>query len=387
MLKVMTIVGTRPEIIKMCRVIVEFDEHTRHILVHTGQNYDYELNQVFFEDLGIRKPDYFLEAVGHTAAQTIARVIEKTEEVMTIEKPDAVMLYGDTNSCLSVISAKRLKIPVFHMEAGNRCFDQRVPEELNRKVLDHLSDINLVLSEQARDNLLAEGIRPETIMKTGSHMREVLDHYMPRIKESKILQRLGLEANKFFVVSAHREENVDVPEKMEQFIDVLDALSEQYEFPVIVSTHPRTRKVLDQLQLGGNLKKHIQMMKPFGFCDYIKLQMEALCVVSDSGTIAEESSLLNLPSITIREAHERPEGMDVGTLIMTGMDKERILDAIRIVLAQHDKSKRVMKHVEDYEGGPVSKQLLRIVSSYTSYVNRTVWKKQSYGNGSHVVAE
>lgn len=376
MLKVMTIVGTRPEIIKMCRVIAEFDEHTRHILVHTGQNYDYELNQVFFEDLGIRKPDYFLGAVGQTVAQTIARVIEKSDEVIAKEKPDAVLLYGDTNSCLSVISAKRRKIPVFHMEAGNRCFDQRVPEELNRKVLDHLSDINLVLSEQARDNLLAEGIRPETVMKTGSHMREVLDHYMPRIQESSVLQRLGLEANKFFIVSAHREENVDVPEKMEQFIDTLNALAEQYDCPVIISTHPRTRKKIDELELGGNINKHIQLMRPFGFCDYIKLQMEALCVVSDSGTIAEESSLLNLPSITIREAHERPEGMDVGTLIMTGMDKERILDAIRIVLSQHDKSKRVMRRVEDYEGGAVSKQLLRIVSSYTGYVNRTVWKKQ-----------
>jgi UDP-N-acetyl-L-fucosamine synthase len=375
MLKVMTIVGTRPEIIKMCRVIAEFDEHTQHILVHTGQNYDYELNQIFFEDLGIRKPDYFLGAVGDTAAQTIARIIEKSDMVMAKEMPDAVMLYGDTNSCLSVISAKRHKIPVFHMEAGNRCFDQRVPEELNRKVLDHLSDINLVLSEQARDNLLAEGIRPETVMKTGSHMSEVLDYYMPRIKESNVLQKLDLENNKFFVVSAHREENVDVPKKMEQFIDALNAIAEQYSFPVIVSTHPRTRKRLEELELGGNLNKCIRMMKPFGFCDYVKLQIEALCVVSDSGTIVEESSLLNLPSITIREAHERPEGMDAGTLIMTGMDKERILDAIRIVLAQHDKSKRVMKRVADYEGGSVSKQLLRIVSSYTDYVNRTVWKK------------
>jgi len=375
MLKVMTIVGTRPELIKMCRVIAEFDEHTQHILVHTGQNYDYELNQVFFEDLGIRKPDYFLEAVGENAAQTIARVIEKSDEVMTKEKPDAIMLYGDTNSCLSVISAKRQKIPIFHMEAGNRCFDQRVPEELNRKVLDHLSDINLVLSEQARDNLHAEGIRPETVMKTGSHMREVLDYYMPRINDSDVLQQLDLEPNKFFIVSAHREENVDVPEKMEQFIETLNALAEQYDCPVIVSTHPRTRKKLDELELDGNLNKHIRMMKAFGFCDYIKLQMEALCVISDSGTITEESSLLNLPSITIREAHERPEGMDVGTLIMTGMDKDRVLDAIRIVLAQHDKSKQVMRRVEDYEGGAISKQMLRIVSSYVDYVNRTVWKK------------
>ena len=371
----MTIVGTRPELIKMCRVIAEFDEHTQHILVHTGQNYDYELNQVFFEDLGIRKPDYFLEAVGENAAQTIARVIEKSDEVMTKEKPDAIMLYGDTNSCLSVISAKRQKIPIFHMEAGNRCFDQRVPEELNRKVLDHLSDINLVLSEQARDNLHAEGIRPETVMKTGSHMREVLDYYMPRINDSDVLQQLDLESNKFFIVSAHREENVDVPEKMEQFIETLNALAEHYDCPVIVSTHPRTRKKLDELELDGNLNKHIRMMKAFGFCDYIKLQMEALCVISDSGTITEESSLLNLPSITIREAHERPEGMDVGTLIMTGMEKDRVLDAIRIVLAQHDKLKQVMRRVEDYEGGPISKQMLRIVTSYVDYVNRTVWKK------------
>ena len=376
MLKVMTIVGTRPELIKMCRVIAEFDDHTNHILVHTGQNYDYELNQVFFEDLGIRKPDYFLEAGGKTAAQTIARVIEKSYEVIAKEKPDAVLLYGDTNSCLSVISAKRLKVSVFHMEAGNRCFDQRVPEELNRKVLDHLSDINLVLSEQARTNLLAEGIRPETIMKTGSHMPEVLDYYMPRINESDVVQQLGLEPNNYFIVSAHREENVDVHEKMNQFIETLNGIAEQYDCPVIVSTHPRTRKKLDDFEAAGNLHAHVQMMKPFGFCDYIKLQMEALCVVSDSGTITEESSMLNLPAITIREAHERPEGMDVGTLIMTGMTKDRVMDAIRIILAQHNKSNRVMKRVEDYEGGLVSKKLLRIVSSYVGYVNRTVWKKQ-----------
>lgn len=374
MLKIMTIVGTRPELIKMSRVIAEFDQHTNHILVHTGQNYDYELNQVFFDDLGIRKPDYFLEAVGENAAQTIARVIEKSDEVIEKERPDAVMLYGDTNSCLAVIAAKRRKIPVFHMEAGNRCFDQRVPEELNRKVLDHLSDINLVLTEHARRYLIAEGISPETIIKTGSHMCEVLDHYMPNIQQSDVLQRMGLEANKYFIVSAHREENVDTPQNLLDMVETLNALAEVYNYPVIVSTHPRTRNRLDALDLG-KLNTHIQFLKPFGFCDYIKLQMESLCVVSDSGTITEEASLLNLPAITIRNAHERPEGMDVGTLIMSGLKKERVLDAVRIIIAQHDKSKRVMHPVQDYEAGPVSKQVLRVVLSYVDYVNRTVWSK------------
>ena len=375
MLKVMTIVGTRPELIKMSRVIAEFDQHTQHVLVHTGQNYDYELNQLFFEDLGIRKPNYFLEAVGENAAQTIARVIEKSDAVMEKETPDAVMLYGDTNSCLAVIAAKRRKIPVFHMEAGNRCFDQRVPEELNRKVLDHLSDINLVLTEHARRYLIAEGIRPETIIKTGSHMREVLDYYMPKIQKSDVLQRMGLTANKFFIVSAHREENIDSPENMSNMVETLNALAETYNCPVIVSTHPRTRKRLDTMELG-KLNPHIQFLKPFGFCDYNKLQMEALCVVSDSGTITEESSLLNLPAITIRNAHERPEGMDVGTLIMSGLKKERVLDAVRVIISQHDKTRRVMQPVRDYEAGAVSKQLLRVVMSYVDYVNRTVWSKQ-----------
>ena len=374
MLKVMTIVGTRPELIKMSRVIAEFDQHTRHVLVHTGQNYDYELNQVFFDDLGIRKPDYFLEAVGDNAAQTIARVIEKSDAVMEKENPDAVMLYGDTNSCLSVISAKRRKIPVFHMEAGNRCFDQRVPEELNRKVLDHLSDINMVLTEHARRYLIAEGIPPETIIKTGSHMREVLDHYMPKVQKSDVLQRMGLKPGKFFIVSAHREENVDTPQNLLDMVETLNALAEQYDVPVIVSTHPRTKKRLDALELG-RLNPHIQFLKPFGFCDYIKLQMESLCVVSDSGTITEESSLLNLPAITIRNAHERPEGMDAGTLIMSGLKKERVLDAVRVIVAQHDRTRRVMQPVQDYEAGPVSKQVLRVVLSYVDYVNRTVWSK------------
>jgi UDP-N-acetylglucosamine 2-epimerase (non-hydrolysing) len=374
MLKVMTIVGTRPELIKMSRVIAEFDKHTNHILVHTGQNYDYELNQLFFEDLDIRKPDYFLEAVGENASQTIARVIEKADEVMEKEQPDAVMLYGDTNSCLAVIAAKRRKIPVFHMEAGNRCFDQRVPEELNRKVLDHLSDINLVLTEHARRYLIAEGVRPETIIKTGSHMREVLDYYMPKVLASDVLLRMGLEQGRYFIVSTHREENVDTPENLNDLMQTLNALAENYNVPVIVSTHPRTQKRLDALNLG-KLNSHIQFLKPFGFCDYIKLQMEALCVVSDSGTITEEGSLLNLPAVTIRNAHERPEGMDVGTLIMAGLKSERVLDAVRVIIAQHERGNRVMARVEDYEAHSVSKKILRIVLSYTDYVNRIIWKK------------
>lgn len=376
MLKVMTIVGTRPELIKMSRVIAELDQHTKHVLVHTGQNYDYELNQLFFEDLNIRKPDYFLEAVGDNAAQTIARVIEKSDEVMEQEKPDAVMLYGDTNSCLAVISAKRRKIPVFHMEAGNRCFDQRVPEELNRKVLDHLSDINLVLTEHARRYLIAEGIRPETIIKTGSHMREVLDYYMPKIQASDVLARMVLEQGRYFIVSMHREENVDTPQNLTDLLQTLNALAVQYQIPVIVSTHPRTQKRLDALNLG-KLDSRIQFLKPFGFCDYVKLQMEALCVVSDSGTITEEGALLNLPAVTIRNAHERPEGMDVGTLIMAGLRKEHVLDAVRVIIAQHEQGIRAMAPVDDYEAPSVSKKILRIVLSYTGYVNRTVWRKDS----------
>lgn len=370
----MTIVGTRPELIKMSRVIAEFDLHTRHVLVHTGQNYDYELNQLFFEDLGIRKPDHFLHAVGDNAAQTIARVIEKADEIMEAEKPDAVMLYGDTNSCLAVIAAKRRKIPVFHMEAGNRCFDQRVPEELNRKVLDHLSDINLVLTEHARRYLIAEGIRPETIIKTGSHMREVLDHYMPKIHASDVVERMGLQSGHFFIVSMHREENVDTPENLRDLVDTLNALAQAYCMPVIVSTHPRTQKRLDALELG-QMDSRIQFLKPFGFCDYVKLQIEAICVVSDSGTITEEGSLLNLPAITIRNAHERPEGMDVGTLIMAGLKKDRVLEAVQVIVSQHDRSRRVMEPVADYEAHSVSKQILRVVLSYTDYVNRTVWRK------------
>jgi len=374
MLKVMTLVGTRPELIKMSRVIAELDKQVNHVLVHSGQNYDFELNQVFFDDLEIRKPDYFLGAAGDTAAKTIAEVISKADEVFEAEKPDALLLYGDTNTCLAVIAAKRRKIPVFHMEAGNRCFDQRVPEELNRKVLDHLSDINMVLTEHARRYLIAEGIRPETIIKTGSHMEEVLDYYMPKILTSDVLAREGLEQDKFFIISAHREENVDTPENLRDLLKTLRALADKYQYPIIVSTHPRTRKRLEAI---GESLDHplIRFSKPSGLLDYIKLQMSAFCVLSDSGTITEEASLLNLPAITIRNAHERPEGMDEGTLIMSGLKVDGVLDAVRVVTSQHDRSQRVIPVVRDYQAGPVSKQVVRVVLSYTDYINRTVWSK------------
>jgi len=374
MLKVMTLVGTRPELIKMSRVFAELDRHMHHILVHTGQNYDYELNQIFFEDLGIRKPDHFLEAAGENAAQTIARVIEKADAVMAQEKPDAVLLYGDTNSCLAVIAAKRRKIPVFHMEAGNRCFDQRVPEELNRKVLDHLSDINLVLTEHARRYLIAEGIRPETIIKTGSHLREVVDYYLPKIVASDVVSRLALQEKKFFLVSAHREENVDSPEALRDLMATLNALANQYRFPVLVSTHPRTRKRIEELGMTS-LDERIIFAKPFGFFDYIKLQMGAFCVLSDSGTITEEASLLNLRAITLRNAHERPEGMDVGTLIMSGLKKERVLEAVAIVTAHCPETARTVLPIADYENPHVSTQVVRVVASYVDYINRVVWSK------------
>ena len=374
MLKVMTIVGTRPELIKMSRVIAEFDQYTDHILVHTGQNHDYELNQIFFEDLTIRKPDYFLGAIGNNAMQTIARIIEESDAVIEKECPDAIMLYGDTNSCLAVIPAKRRKIPVFHMEAGNRCFDERVPEELNRKVIDHLSDINLVLSDHARRYLISEGIRPENIIKTGSHMNEVLSYYMPKISNSDALKRMGLTSEKFFIVSAHREENIDSKENMSNMISTLNAIADQFDIPIIISTHPRTKKRLDGMEVG-KLSHHIKFLKPFGFCDYIKLQMEALCVISDSGTISEEASILNLPAITIRDAHERPEGMDEGAFIMSGLQKERVLNALNVVISQHDRTNRVMHPVEDYQAGEVSKKILRIVLSYVDHVNRKTWFK------------
>jgi len=357
----------------MSRIIAEFDRHVDHVLVHSGQNYDYELNQIFFDDLGIRKPNHFLEVAASTAAETIANVIAKSDVVFGKEQPDALLLYGDTNTCLAVIAAKRRKIPVFHMEAGNRCFDERVPEELNRRILDHLSDINLVLTEHARRYLIAEGIRPERIMKTGSHLEEVLEFNRERISASSILTRLNLGADRYFLVSFHREENVDTAENLAEFLDTLEALAQAYNLPVLVSTHPRTQKRLDAHGVQQN--PLIRFVKPFGFTDYIRLQMSAFCVLSDSGSITEEASLLNLPAITLRDTHERPEGMDESTVIMSGFRRQRVLEAVRIATAQHQKKPRSIKAVLDYEGGPVSKQVLRIVISYVDYINRTVWQK------------
>jgi len=374
-LKVMTIVGTRPEIIKLSRVMAELEAHLNHVIVHTGQNYDYELNEIFFKELGIRKPDYFLNSVGETLAATIGNIIAKADEVMEKEKPDCILLYGDTNSCLAVMPAKRRKIPVFHMEAGNRSFDQRVPEELNRKVVDHLSDINMTLTEHARRYLISEGIRPETVIKTGSPMKEVLAYYMPRILKSDVLKRLKLKENAYFVVSAHREENIDSPENFKNLLGSLNALAKKYSMPVIVSTHPRTRKKLEELGMKG-LDKRISFLKPLGFYDYVKLQLSAFCVVSDSGTITEESTILNVPAVTIRQAHERPEGMDEGTLIMCGLKTERVLESVAVVVKQHSSAERRFRLVPDYDADNVSKKVLRIILSYTDYINRTVWRKQ-----------
>jgi UDP-N-acetylglucosamine 2-epimerase len=373
-MKVMTIVGTRPEIIKMSRVIAELEKYVDHILVHTGQNYDYELNEIFFENLGVKKPKYFLDVAGKSVAYTIGNVISKSDDIFEIEKPDAVLLYGDTNSCLAVISAKRRKIPVFHFEAGNRCFDQRVPEELNRKVLDHLSDINFPLTEHARRYLLAEGIKPDTVIKLGSPMKEILDFHKNEINSSDVLKRLNLEEGKFFIVSAHREENIDSEENFNDLLDSLNAIAKKYNYPVIVSTHPRTKIKLENLK-RTNLDNSIQFLKPLGFFDYNKLQLNAYCVISDSGTISEESSIMNFPAITIRQAHERPEGMDEGTLIMSGLKKERILESINIVVSQFFKDKRVTKIVNDYNVDNFSLKVVRIIISYVDYVNRTVWKK------------
>ena len=375
MLKVMTLVGTRPELIKMSRVIAELDQHMNHVLVHSGQNYDYELNEIFFRELEIREPDYFLGVSGDSPSKAIADVISKTDDLLDSVQPDALLLYGDTNTCMAVIAAKRHKIPVFHMEAGNRCFDQRVPEELNRKVLDHLSDINLVLTEHARRYLLAEGIAPETVFKTGSHMQEVLDYYMPKIQRSDVLAREGLEEGGFFIISAHREENVDNTDNLNSLLDAITQLALQYSKPIIVSTHPRTRKRMESL--GSKVASPlVSFMKPFGFLDYIKLQMSAFCVLSDSGTITEEASLLNLPAVTIRNAHERPEGMDEGTVIMSGLKAERILEAVTLATAQHQTGNRTIPVVQDYPKPAVSKQVVRIVLSYTDYVNRTVWHRR-----------
>jgi UDP-N-acetylglucosamine 2-epimerase (non-hydrolysing) len=375
-MKVMTIVGTRPEIIKMSLVMAELEKFVDHILVHTGQNYDYELNEIFFENLGVKKPDYFLEVAGKSVAYTIGNVISKSDDIFEIEKPDAVLLYGDTNSCLAVISAKRRKIPVFHFEAGNRSFDQRVPEELNRKVLDHLSDINFPLTEHARRYLLAEGIKPDTIIKPGSPMKEILDFHSKEIEESNVLTVLGLEKNKFFLVSAHREENIDSPENFNDLLDSLNAIAEKYQFPIIVSTHPRTKIKLESLN-RKDINPFIQFLKPLGFFDYNKMQQNAYCVISDSGTISEESSIMNFPAITIRQAHERPEGMDEGTLIMSGLKKDRILQSIDIIVTQSSQADRVTKIVYDYNVDNFSLKVVRTIISYVDYVNRTVWHKNA----------
>jgi len=374
-MKVMTIVGTRPEVIKLSRVIAELQCHVQHILVHTGQNHDYELNQIFFKQLKIKKPDYFLGVAGSTTAETIGNVIAKSDDVMAKENPQALLLLGDTNSCLSAISAKRRKIPIFHMEAGNRCFDQRVPEEINRKIVDHTSDINLPYTEHARRYLLAEGLRPETIIKTGSPMKEILEYYKADIEASDILKQLKLRPTKYFVVSAHREENVDSDTNFRDLLNSLNTIAETYDMPVIVSTHPRTRKRLESPQTSCELDERIRFLKPWGFLDYVCLQTNAFCVVSDSGTITEESSIMNFPAVTIRQAHERPEGMDEGTVIMCGLKSERVLQSIEVVTKQFDHNGRAFRLVSDYETENVSKKVVRIIISYTDYVNRTVWHK------------
>ena len=368
-MKVMTIVGTRPEIIKLATVIPELDKYTEHILVHTGQNYDYELNEIFFEGMGIRKPDIFMNAAGETPAETIGNVIKISDELFKEHKPDALLIYGDTNSCLSVISAKRNKIPVFHMEAGNRCFDQRVPEEINRKIVDHLSDINMTITEHARKYLIAEGIPAETVIKVGSSMKEVLAANKESIEKSNVLKDLSIEPKKYFVLSAHREENLDNPKNFASLVESVNTVAEKYKLPIIFSTHPRTQKKIDAGEIKFN--SLVRIMKPLGFADYIKLQENAFCVISDSGTVTEESSLLGFPAITIREAHERPEGMDEGTIIMSGVDKEGVLDAINTVTSQNIR----MRVVDDYNNDILAAKVVRIILSYTGYINRTVWKR------------
>jgi UDP-N-acetylglucosamine 2-epimerase (non-hydrolysing) len=371
-LKVMTIVGTRPEVIKLSRVIAELEIQTDHVLVHTGQNHDFELNGIFFKELEIREPDYLLGVDADSVAERIGLTIARVDEVLAKESPDAVLFYGDTNSCLSAISAKRRQIPVFHMEAGNRCFDERVPEEINRRIIDHISDINMPLTEHARRYLLREGIRPETIIKTGSTMSEVLAHYRSAIDRSDVLQRLGLEPRGYFLVSAHREENVDDERNFKGLLASLEAVQAEFEKPIIFSTHPRTRARLESLGLDSEADG-IRFLKPLGFLDYVKLQMQAYCVLSDSGTITEEASLLDFPAITIRQAHERPEGMDEGILIMSGLEPERVVQAIHVVTSQFERDDYQPGRVSDYDGGQVSKKVVRTIYSYVDYVNRTVW--------------
>lgn len=372
-LKVMTVVGTRPEIIRLSRVLARLDEYCDHVLVHTGQNYDYELNQIFFDDLGIRKPDHFLNAAGGSAAETIGKIIASIDAVLVAEQPEALLVLGDTNSCLSVIPAKRRKIPIFHMEAGNRCFDQRVPEETNRRIVDHTADINLTYSSIAREYLLREGLPPDQVIKTGSPMFEVLTHYKNRIDASDVLQRLGLQSGAFFVVSAHREENIESDRNFNKLVNVLNKVAEVYGLPVIVSTHPRTQKRVEAI--GAQFHPLVQLLKPLGFSDYNKLQLSARAVLSDSGTINEESSILNFPALNLREAHERPEGMEEAAVMMVGLEEQRVLQGLVILQTQPNGVERLLRQVADYSMPNVSDKVVRVIHSYTDYVNRIVWKK------------
>ncbi|WP_247255400.1 non-hydrolyzing UDP-N-acetylglucosamine 2-epimerase [Pseudomonas moorei] len=372
-LKVVTVVGTRPEIIRLSRVMAALDRDCDHILVHTGQNYDYELNEIFFQDLGIRKPDHFLNAAGSTGAETIGNVIITVDRVLAEVQPEALLVLGDTNSCMAVIPAKRRKIPTFHMEAGNRCFDMRVPEEINRRIVDHTADINLTYSTIARDYLLREGLSPDMVIKTGSPMFEVLNYYRAGIDSSDVLERLGLEKGKFFVVSAHREENIDSDKNFSKLVDVLNSIAAEYGFPVIVSTHPRTQKRVDAL--GVKFHANVRLLKPLGFKDYNKLQLESKAVLSDSGTISEESSILNFPALNIREAHERPEGMEEGAVMMVGLEVERVMQALRVLEGQSRGEQRSLRLVADYSMPNVADKVVRIVHSYLDYVNRVVWKR------------
>lgn len=372
-LKVVTVVGTRPEIIRLSRVISALDKHCEHILVHTGQNYDYELNEIFFQDLGIRKPDYFLNAAGATGAETIGNVIISVDRVLGEIAPEALLVLGDTNSCMAVIPAKRRKIPTFHMEAGNRCFDMRVPEEINRRIVDHTADINLTYSSIARDYLLREGLSPDMVIKTGSPMFEVLTHYREGIDASDVLERLGLQAGQFFVVSAHREENIDSDQNFLKLVDVLNTVAQDYDVPVIVSTHPRTQKRVDAL--GVVFHPNVRLLKPLGFMDYNKLQLSSKAALSDSGTINEESSILNFPALNLREAHERPEGMEEAAVMMVGLEVERVLQALQVIESQGRNEVRSLRLVADYSMPNVSEKIVRIIHSYRDYVMRTVWRR------------